>query len=373
MRKSLIICSFLILSSFQSSNAEIYKGYMVPLLTTPASVRAQALGNAGVTDVGTGSHTINPASLALRGENGFVSVSFFPTKAVVRSILDDIGFNFYGISAVISPSKNENSSNIAIGLAINYYKMDFSVIYRTDALGNRISNGVEAFDETYNGTLSLATKGKYQFGVGLTIRYFKSVLLNSDFISGYLFDSGFLLKRSFGRNRLDQQKRADSFWRVTPAIGISVLNIGSNQSYNIFLGGDSPPKTTRVGTSVAIDLIANNHAIISIVPLFEAEKLQFPDRAYVWHFGGEVGYQELVYLLIGKFNDQDNNVRQTTWGFRFSTEGVSNLLGNTAEVGTNSTLLSHISLDISYANYVKDQSSLLSDTQFLNLSATYEF
>lgn len=387
MRKSLIICSVLILTLFQSSSAESYQGFMVPFLTTPASVRAQALGNAGVTDVGIGSHTINPASLALRGDNGFVSVSLFPTKANLRDSFDEMGFNFYGVSVVIPPSKEENSSNIAIALAFDYYKLnngswvgpfqlDNGTWIGPFQVGPSYSGSKEAFDETFSGTFSLAKKGKFHFGFGVTFRYFKSVLLDTYSIKGYLFDSGIILKKSYGGNQLSQLNIAASFWRVTPSIGISVLNIGSNQQYGQWAKEDSPPKTTRIGTSVAIDLVTNNHTRISIVPLFEVEKLQFPDRSFVWHFGGEVGIQELVYLLIGKLNDANNNASQITWGFRLSSGGLSNLIDQsrgTTSNSSNSTLLSHLSLDLSYAKHLNDQQSILSGTNFLSMSATLTF
>ena len=384
MRKSLIICSVLILTSFQSSSAELYQGFMVPFLITPASVRAQALGNAGVTDVGIGSHTINPASLALRGDNGFVSVSLFPTKANLRDSFGEIGFNFYDISTVIPPNKEQNSSKISIGLAFNYYKLNNGSWIGPIQLDNGTwigpfqvnpsnSGSRKAFDESFSGTFSLAKKGKFQFGIGVTFRYFNSVLTDTYSINGYLFDFGIILNKSYGGNN---QQSAAYFWRVTPSIGFSFLNIGSNQQYSQWAKEDSPPKTTRIGTSVAIDLVANNHARISIVPLFEVEKLQFPNREYVWHFGGEVGIQELVYLLVGKLNDANNNASQFTWGFRFSSGGLSHLIdksrGRTSN-SSKSTLLSHLSLDLSYAKHLNDQQSILSGTNFLNMSATYEF
>lgn len=373
MRKFLFICSLLILTSLQSPKGDISQGFMIPLLTTPASVRAQALGNAGVTDIGSGSHTINPASLALRGNNGFVSVSLFPTKAIFRSAFDDIGFNFYGLSVGIPHSKNKNSSNISVGLAFNYYKLDYGVFSKLGEADPTIISTFEIFDETYNGTFSVAIRGKYQFGVGLTFRYFKSVRFDSSSINGTLLDFGVLLKRSFGGSKLDQQKSDASLWRITPSIGISVLNIGSDQSYFSGAQKDSPPKLTRVGSSVGFELVAENHTFFSIAPLFEAEKLQLPGRAYIWHFGGEVGIEEIVYFLIGRFNDPDTKFGQTSWGIRFSTQGLSHLFGRRAAIGTNSRLLDQLSFEISYANYVKNQPGILSNTKFLNLGAAYEF
>lgn len=384
MKKTLLICSVLILTSFQSSKADNSQGFMIPFLTTAASVRAQALGNAGVTDIGIGSHTINPASLALREESGFISVTLFPTRAILRDSFGEMGFNFYDISTVIPPSKEQNSSKISIGLAFNYYKLNNGSWVGPIQLDNgtwigpfqvnpSYSGSKKAFDESFSGTFSLAKKGKFQYGIGVSFRYFNSVLTDTYSINGYLFDFGIILNKSFGGN---QQHSAASFWRVTPSIGISFLNIGSNQQYSQWAKEDSPPKTTRMGTSVAFDLVADNHARISIVQLFEVEKLQFPNREYIWHFGGEVGIQELVYLLIGKLNDANNNASQFTWGFRFSSRGLFHLLNKSRKTTSNlssSALLNHLSLDLSFAKHLNDQQSILSGTNFLNLNAMYEF
>ena len=112
--KKLTCFGLVVLLIFCSSRANAF----LVLMTHP-SVRSQGLANAGLALVDGSSYTVNPASLALYGRDGTVSLSFYPIRAK-KPNWGDAGFRLYGVAVGLGPHQLGTSSPISLDAAYQY-------------------------------------------------------------------------------------------------------------------------------------------------------------------------------------------------------------------------------------------------------------
>ena len=109
--------------------------------------------------------------------------------------------------------------------------------------------------------ISAAYHGRIEIGLGITNRLFLSKLVDLGAGSengysketSYMFDLGLLVRTNFGFTYTGVESKSWPSWSFTPAVGISLLNIGPVLNYIDPVQADRPPRTMRAGLSVQID------------------------------------------------------------------------------------------------------------------------
>ncbi len=262
-------------------------------LKIPLNARAAAMGNAQVSLAdGPTSIGFNPA--------GILSTKKFAFGGTYNQWFADITHSFLGVTANL-----EEWGTIGIG----------AVILATD----RMAVTTPAFPEG-NGEFFRASEFAYtfsygrqiseEFGLGLSAKYIKSYLYNSDISSSVMaFDIGSLYDIPVLRTRL----------------GISVTNLGRdlkylNEQYSL-------PTTLRFGARTA--LVQNDDQ--ALFAAFQVGRPNDSDEQY--NVGVEYVFQKLIALRTG-------------YRFNYDTENWSGGLGvNLASLGIEGNL------DYAYTNY----------------------
>jgi hypothetical protein len=352
------------------------------VLMTHPSVRSQGFGNAGVALVDGSSYTVNPASLALYGRDGTVSLSFYPIRAK-KPNWGDAGFRLYGAAVGLGPNQLGTSSPISFGAAYHYFKLSYGTFVRTSEIGPEPLGTYEPFDLSHNLVISAAYHGRIEIGLGITNRLFLSKLVDvgagaeSGYSkeTGYMFDLGLLVRTNFRFTYTGVESKHWPSWSFTPAVGISLLNIGPELNYIDPVQTDPPPRTMRAGLSVQIDRMGNDISYLCFVPIFELEQLLVGDGNTVLHFAGELGLFEIGYFRIGALDDDYSGIDQVAWGFSISTRGVSKLIADSVQSASSSQanqLWQRLTAELSYAKYSEGGHTSWAGLRFVGISISYQ-
>jgi len=210
-----------------------------------------------------------------------------------------------------------------------------------DALGTFNSN-------EYALNLSYATLLSENTGVGLTIKYIRSNLSEvgagaergDGKASAFAIDLGFL-KKNLLINRLN--------------FGLNIANIGSKITYIDNAQADPLPTNFKAGFAyIAVDqpynkltfvadmnkLLVNRHRDGSVDSVIKAFGTSWKNKNYIFNFGAEYWYANLIALRAGYYDDPDGSVQYLTLGaglkysiyqfdFGYISAGDSNPLSDT--------------------------------------------
>jgi hypothetical protein len=292
--KTLIGIVFVSLLIVRSADAGNRSGSVTgQFLKIPVNARTTALGNAQVALAeGAGSIAYNPA--------GMLTIQNVSFAATYHQWFADITHSFFGVAANLQEWG-------AVGVGLTILTTD-DMIVRTPAFPE--GNG-ELFKATdYALTISYARQVSQEFALGLSAKYIKSFLLNSDIKANTIaFDVATLYDIPALRTRL----------------GISVSSLGRdlkflNEQYSL-------PTTIRFGSKTTV----YEEDVHRFYVAFQVGRPNDADEQY--NLGIEYRYQDLVSLRTG-------------YRFNYDTENWSGGLGvSLASLGING------SMDYSYTNY----------------------
>ncbi len=263
-------------------------------LKLPVSARAAAMGNALV------SLAEGPASLAYNPA-GMLSVKSFGFGGTYQKWFADITHSFFGAAANLQEWGT-------IGAGVTLLTTDDMAV-TTPAFPEGTGEFFKASDYAF--TISYARQISEQFGLGLSAKYIKSYLYNSEITSSSVaFDIGTLYDVPILRTRL----------------GISVNNLGKdlqyiNEQYSL-------PSSLRFGSRTTLLDGSDGHLLYAA---FQISRPNDADEQY--NVGAEYVYQNMFALRTG-------------YRFNYDTENWSGGIGVSLQsLGIEGTI------DYSYTNY----------------------
>ena len=285
---------FVLLASASSAVAGNRAGTVTgQFLKLPTNARASALGNAQVAIAeGAASIAFNPA--------GTLSISEVSFSGSYNSWYADISHMFYGVAVNL-----RDLGTIGFG----------ATILTTDDMAVTTPESPEGTGEMFKATdfafaIAYARQISEEFGLGLSAKYIKSYLYNTDIgANSIAFDIGTLYDIPVLRTRL----------------GISVNNLGRdlkflNEQYSL-------PTTLRFGARTTL-FEEDVHRVFLALQVGRAN-----DADEQYNLGVEYSFQEIIALRTG-------------YRFNYDTENWSGGVGlNLSSLGIKGTL------DYSYTNY----------------------
>jgi len=271
-------------------------------------------------------------------------------------------------------STTGETGRLSLGVGYCFHKLSFGEIVRIGETGERLGAS-EPNDRAHNVILSLGYTGRIRAGLGLTFRSYKCTFatsgagsgpyeLNS---SGTMFDFGALCQIPLCLGSVQTPSTERVVWSITPAAGLSFLNVGSDFEWISYYQKDPPPKTMRYGGSLAIECRRNDVALFSLTPLFEIEDIVLHGGSSVLHYSAEVGMYEIAYARAGVIDDDEASDRPIAYGFTLSSRGIAKLKAAAQDEGRDRAgrgLLSRLTIEISFAKYISNRDYLLSGAYF---------
>lgn len=280
-----ILC--LLLACVSTSDAGNRSGSVTAqFLKLPVSARGAAMGNAQV------ALADGPISLAYNPA-GVLTTQNFSFGGTYNAWFADIGHSFFGAVT------NLNEWGM-VGVGVTVLTTD-DMIVTTPAFPEGTGELFKASDYAF--TLSYARQISEQFGLGLSAKYIKSFLYNSDITANSIaFDIGSLYDIPVLRTRL----------------GISVTNLGRDLTY--LNEPYSLPTALKFGARTTL-YEAENHLVYGA---FQVGRPNDADEQY--NLGVEYIFQNMVAFRTGyKFNYDAENW-SGGFGVNLSPVGVAGML-----------------------------------------------
>ena len=319
----------LICMSSVKSQAKIGTTGAVFLELSP-SVKANGMGQAGMTIVSNNSYYFNPAILGLLTACKQISVSSYPIWSKLSPITDLYNFS------VSLPVLYKKVGDVSYYFGAAYYRTKIvsdDLVERTYEGTGRTFSWKDKLD---NVVLSFARTGTVDIAVGGTVKYVSESTSDDYSATGYGFDVGAIVRY----NMKNYTTEGSSFF-IIPAIGFSLKNLGADMMFinNPF----SLPKSTAFGFSITTGItrqFSDNKTanLYKLAPAFDIEK-QHDDR-WFYRLGVDLSMYEIINLRIGRITDNESSPSEMTYGFSLS----SFRLGKFAMLvsGSNQSSLSSI-------------------------------
>ncbi len=313
------------------------------------SVRANGMGQAGVSLVDNYSVFSNPAGAAVVNNDAWGRFSIYPS----RSSDQDGTLSSWSASARLFDRREFLGTRINLGFSFLRTDRTHTPIYITRRPDTQQSAGSIIGDyedsESTSLIIGFGVSGPVEISSGVSI---KSVSLPdyayvSD-ASGTAHDVGFLIRMPIDIARAGEIREQKRYMLLLPSIGLSWSNYGLPVS---------DPKTRRVGASCAVQMIDpgsyGGWRILSAIPSFEWEKLPVTDMSRK-KLGIELSFFEAVSLRGGTIVEEGPNpfcgtdvsdfvldrdpfegaeeysLDVQTWGLSVSSRGLSRLIGKLA-------------------------------------------
>ena len=321
------------------------------------SVRANAMGTAGVALTGHDGAYFNPALVGLFAIEHRGALAFYPKEAngklkfapLLKTPLDHQ-------SVILSlPRQWIPWHNVTLG--VGYYRTRLhwgTQIERTWGTGEPGGTG-NVFDlqeYAWHGLTSLAYDGPVKVAIGLT---YKSIHLELGQVQSktHAFDYGLAASMPLGRflrfgllgNRLE----------LTPTVGISWANDGPDME---LISNTYPlPLIRRLGAAVELGVDRpeqiGHWRLIGLTVAGEFEKDLVRDTESQFKAGVELGMAEAIYLRAGRIDRDGSLASQKTAGFGISSRGLlrlaSGLISAPSTKRTFRRIADFVSLEFSYA------------------------
>ncbi len=283
-----------------------------PFLELSPSVKANGMGQAGMTIVSNNSYYFNPAILGLLTARKQISVSSYTTWSKLSPITE-----FYNFSVSL-PMLHKNVGNVDYYFGAAYYRTKLvsdDLVERTYERGTYDGTG-RTFnweDKSDNVVLSFARTGTVDIAVGGTIKHISESVYDYS-ATGYGFDVGAIVRYNMKNNTTE----GNSLF-IIPAIGFSLKNLGADMT--LVTNSYSLPKSTSFGGSVTTGitkLFSGNRTadLYKLAPAFDIEK-QHDDR-WVYRLGVDLSVYEIINLRIGRITDNVSSPSEMTYGFSLS-------------------------------------------------------
>jgi len=299
MRRPLFIALLtisILVTSFADTFAVVSTG--APLLNFPLNARVRAMGDNGAADnTDPGNIYFNPANVM-----GFARVYLQGTRwSVETDFTDDIWIG--GLSAGFC---HRNEEGISYGGDVSYGRLDYG-------------EGINSAEQS--GTLTLGVGIPFGQGNELRVgaaakRWWASYAPASVGGEGTIDFDAFAF--DFGATAAFNAEYSD--WRLTPALGASIVNFG-NDIEVADLGSDPLPTRVHFGGSLCvasptIAILGAQVPLVSMVGNVDGVD-RLHDQPFTWGMGTEIAVTQILFLRNGFTNDpgdEDGNVESSAWG-----------------------------------------------------------
>ncbi len=314
MLKVIVSTSLILLLSFSivASQAKVGTTGAHFLLLSP-SVKANGMGQAGMTLTDANAYYFNPANLGLASAENNFSVSFYPVNSKSSN---NVGLFNFSLAIPILHTKSKSSDYYIRG---GYYFTKLTaegLDERTYDQGTIDGTG-RTFnwnDISHNFVISLTRTGTIDFAFGVTAKYLSQSTIEYT-TGGVAFDVGGTI-----RYRIESSSDNNMTTYINPLFSFAVRNFGPSMT---FINNSYPlPKILSTGFSFETGFrkqFSNKKKanIYNFIPVFDIEKHR--DDYTVYKYGLDMSLYEIINLRIGKINRNGTSVSESTYGFTFST------------------------------------------------------
>ncbi len=275
-------------------------GTTAPVMDYPLSVRSVAMAASGVADrFDPGNIYFNPANVTARQEI-YATGSY---ELVVPRLLSDVWFGHTSVGGGRTFG-DDRPFHLAFDVTLarlSYGKSIFSTV-TGEELGE--------FDDAENyfaltaGT-SWKVSERVEAALGAAYKYWAWKSLD---VSANMFDFGAVVSTAL----------AASDWRVEPAVGMAVVNSGSDVEFEEIDASDPLPTWLNYGATVRVDgpMVTLGSAL---VPTLSATlnvdgKHGLSHQDPRWSFGSEISFLQVIFVRWGRRIDDHWRIPETTWG-----------------------------------------------------------
>jgi len=160
---------------------------------------------------------------------------------------------------------------------------------------------------------------------------------------------------------------------ITPSFAYVMANNGDKKVvYNDPADGDPLPKMRHLGFSLYGDASINNSSIGSLRLTYQVSRdLAVDSLEYnIKHMGAELGFFDIVYLRLGKIDDEVGEIQSWSYGAGLNLGSAlswANIATGNAE-GALEYMADHLDFWLEFAMYPDDEDEALSNTKFLKIS-----
>jgi len=401
----ILVCLIMIIAGSISASAQGIDDIIDPdptgisnaallFLRTVNSPMAAGMGQCAVNNVNGQSPLYNPGAFGVFHLNKVFSVTSPIATEWLPDLADDIRLKTFNISAGLnyrlfnneSGPYSENPFNIAFGLAYSKQDLDYGSIIRTDDTGAVIDT-TTAGDKADYYTIGMGFEYYFNFGVGYSYKKIKSNLGDEPVgaeIGKYgraevnTYDYGLLLEIPIGRllkleTNIDKENNRWLKINITPSFAYVMANNGDKKVvYNDPADGDPLPKMRHLGFSLYGDASINNSSIGSLRLTYQVSRdLAVDSLEYnIKHMGAELGFFDIVYLRLGKIDDEVGEIQSWSYGAGLNLGSAlswANIATGNAE-GALEYMADHLDFWLEFAMYPDDEDEALSNTKFLKIS-----
>lgn len=307
MLKKIILILSVLLICMSSVKSQAKVGTTgVQFLELSPSVKANGMGQTGMTIVSNNSYYFNPAILGLLVARKQISVSSYPTWSKPSPIT-----KFYNFSVSL-PMLFKKVGNVGYYFGVAYYrtKLKSGTFVETTYGGGTYDGTGRTFswkDRSDNIVLSFARTGKVDYAFGITGKYTKETTNDGYSTDGFAYDIG-----SIVRYKIKKESSTDNYRYIIPAVGFSVKNCcTSNVNAATTFGSSVTAGKTKIFSD---DKTAN---LYKLAPAFDFEKQR--NDIWVYRLGVDLSVYEIINLRIGRITDNISSPSEMTYGLTLST------------------------------------------------------
>lgn len=318
-------------------------------LTMSPSVRANGMGEAGVTLIDDYSVFFNPGSIGLLHVDERVRFNITPgyNKTYSAPGLEQVLKLRYWFLSIDLLNRNNNP----VGFTISAYRKTYSssVIFESQYYdGSTVINEIDDYIRTQGISIGIGIDRKVQIGVGATLKIFCEDNEQDDKryrdIDSHGYDFGGIIRFPFKGSFAKNEKPGNLQWKIIPAIALSINNYspeidsieitGSYDPWNrIYEEIPAWPETRRWGMSVAFEMHRQTSygtmKAVSLMPVYEIETLvqRVPHPSSRHKRGIEITAMDALCARFGKARI-DGITRKNTWGLSVNSRGIARLFAS---------------------------------------------
>ena len=283
------------------------------IFTLNQSVRAYGLGQSCVADDFDPANAYCNPALIFSLHGAFVTGGY---GQLVPELADDV--LTYNIGVVCGYGFDIGESmTLGIAAGLRYNRLEFGRHEIWDVY-NVFLGHYEPYERYMSFTFSggLNVRERYIFGFGLAVKPFKYDITKSWFEltrtgdrKTTAYDLGMFFKTIIDL--------PDGF-TLTPAFGLSVLNLGENKE------SLSPlPEQLHVGIGLRLagfgsaridEILHRKTPVLTLAGNFEINREQILDKSTIYGYGFEVGLIQTLFLRIGYYDYEDGHIEDITYG-----------------------------------------------------------
>jgi len=356
------------------------------------SARANGMGECVVNMVNEESVLYNPGSLGLLHLRKVFAVTAPIKTKWLPELTDDLRLKTFNLSGGLSTqrigSKPHKKLNFALALAYSTVRLDYGSIVLTGETSSDSIGVVHPYDKADCYTVAGAVEYYVRIGIGYTYKRIHSELgvvgagqeVGHGDGKGTAHDYGVVVEFPIGELVSSSLQTGDTSKHnlglaLTPSVAFTKANIGSGIKYKDAAQADRLPKVSRLGLSVYSAIKIGKATLGSLLLAVEKEKDLFGDKAEMQKRGLELGIFGMVYLRVGKYDDDAGEVHTNTSGFGVSLGGAIAWLENLEILRLKDDFVGravgNLDLTFDYAKYGDDPDHPLSNTKFLGLSFSF--